>query len=157
MLHTVRDLVSKQFGTKEDPAARAKGVRLATAALMVEMVRADARVMGEEAAALHGLLARHFDIAPDECRALIAAAEREADAAVSLHGYTKLLNEVLSAGEKQRVLELLWKLAFADHELDRYEEHLVRKVADLLYVSHADLIRAKLAVQEAIQKAGGAG
>ena len=149
MLENLRDLVGKQLGAKDDPAARERGVRVATAVLMIEMVRADAQIMGEEAAALHGLLARHFKLAPDEVRGLVAAAEREADSAVSLHAFTKLLNGSLDAAEKSRVLELMWRVALADQKLDCYEEHLVRKVADLLYLPNTELVRTKLKVQGA--------
>lgn len=150
MLDSVRDLVCKQLGAKADAGARERGIRLATAALMIEMVRADAQIMGEEAAALHGLLARHFKLASDEVRGLVAAAEREADTAVSLYGFTKLLNESLDPAEKGRVLELMWRVALADQQLDRYEEHLVRKVADLLYLPNTELVRTKLKAQAAL-------
>ena len=152
MLDSLRDLVSKKLDAKQGPGAREHGVRLATAALLVEMVRADAQTLWEEATALHGLLGRHFKLAPEEVRGLIAAAEREADAAVSLHGYTKLMNDSLDAAEKAQVLELMWRVALADRKLDRYEEHLVRKVADLLYLPNTELVRTKLKVQEALAR-----
>ena len=84
----------------------------------------------------------------DESQQLVQAAEREADAAVSLHGFTKLLNESLTPPEKLDVLELMWRVALADRHLDKYEEHLVRKVADLLHVSHSEFVRTKLRVQD---------
>ncbi len=149
MLDSLRDLVRRQLGTKADPAARERGIRRATAALMVEMMRADAEILGEEAAALHGLLAHHFKLPPDEVRVLIAAAEREADAAVSLLDFTQLLNDTLDGSERAFVLELLWQIAFSDRKLDRYEEMLVRKVADLLYLPHSEVVRTKLKVLDA--------
>lgn len=152
MLDNLRDLVGKKLDAKGGPAAREQGIRLATAALLVEMVRADAQTLWEEATVLHGLLGRHFKLAPDEVRALVAAAEREADAAVSLHGFTKLMNDSLDAAEKAQVLELLWRMAFADHKLDRYEEHLVRKVADLLYLPNAELVRTRLKIEAALAR-----
>jgi len=149
MLGSLRDLVGKQLATREDTAARAYSVRLATAALLVEMVRADQEVGGEEAAALYAELGQHFGLRMDESQRLIAAAEREADAAVSLHQFTKLLNDALAPVEKLVVLELLWRVALADRNLDKHEEHLVRKVGDLLYVSQPDFVRIKLKVQDA--------
>jgi len=152
MLDSLRELVSKKLEAKQGPDAREHSVRLATAALLVEMVRADAQTLWEEATALHGLLGRHFKLAPDEVRGLIAAAEREADAAVSLHGYTKLMNDSLDAAEKAQVLELMWRVALADRKLNRYEEHLVRKVADLLHLPNSELVRTKLKVEEALAR-----
>ena len=129
---------------KRVPAAAS----VATAALLIEVMRADAKVEGEEAAALYAELGQHFRLRMDQSQALIAAAEREADAAVSLHGFTQLLNEALTPPEKLDVLELMWRVAHADRHLDKYEEHLVRKVADLLHVAHADFVRTKLRVQD---------
>lgn len=152
MLDSLRDLVSKKLDAKHGPDAREHSVRLATAALLVEMVRADTQTLWEEATALHGLLARHFKLSPDEVRGLIAAAEREADASVSLQGYTKLMNDSLDAADKAQVLELMWRMAFADRKLDKYEEHLVRKVADLLYLPNSELVRTRLKVEDALAR-----
>ena len=152
MLDRLRDLVRNRLGTQADPAARERGIRHATAALMVEMVRADAEILGEESAMLHALLARHFGLPTDEVRELIAAAEREADAAVSLLDFTQLLNDTLDGGERAHVLELLWQVAFVDQKLDRYEELLVRKVADLLYLPNSEVVRTKLKVQGALAR-----
>jgi uncharacterized tellurite resistance protein B-like protein len=124
-------------------------VRLATAALLVEVVRADEAVAGEEAAALYAELGQRFGLRMDESQRLIAAAEREADASVSLHQYTTLLNGALSPAEKLTMLELMWRVALADRVLDKHEEHLVRKVADLLHVPHAEVVRTKLRIQDA--------
>jgi uncharacterized tellurite resistance protein B-like protein len=148
MLASLRDLVGRKLDDVA-PGERNDAVRVATAALLIEVMRADASVAGEEAAALYAELGQHFKLRMDESQALIAAAEREADAAISLHGFTKLLNDALTQPEKLDVLELMWRVALADKHLDKYEEHLVRKVADLLYVSHADFVRTKLRVQDA--------
>lgn len=148
MFASLKDLVSRKL---EDaaPGERAEAVRVATAALLIEVMRADAKVAGEEAAALYAELGQHFRLRMDESQLLIAAAEREADLATSLHGFTSLLNQSLTPPEKLDLLELMWRVAHADHHLDKYEEHLVRKVADLLHVSHADFVRTKLRVQDA--------
>jgi len=150
MLDSLKVLVGRKL---EDaaPGERAEAVRVATAALLVEVMRADAKVKGEEAAALYAELGQHFKLRMDESQQLIAAAELEADAAISLHGFTKLLNEALTPPEKLDVLELMWRVALADRHLDKYEEHLVRKVADLLYVSHADFVRTKIRVQDSVR------
>lgn len=151
MLDSIRELVGRKLEAAA-PGGRQDAVRIATAALLVEMVRADAAVKGEEAATLYAALGQHFGLKLDESQRLIAAAEREADAAVSLHGFTELLNASLTPPEKIDVLELLWRVALADRHLDKYEEHLVRKVADLLHVAHSDFVRAKLRVQDGLQR-----
>ena len=119
---------------------------LATAALLVEMSRADHELAEEERALMLDVLGSHFGLPVDEARALLESAERESEHAVSLHEYTSLLNDSLEPAQKSRVLELLWQVAQADGRVDKYEEYLVRKVADLLYVPHGEFIRTKLSV-----------
>ena len=79
-----------------------------------------------------------------EIEDLINLAEKEIDHAVSLHDFTRLLNESFSKAEKINVIENLWHVAYADSILDKYEEYYIRKVADLLYISHSDYIQSKL-------------
>jgi uncharacterized tellurite resistance protein B-like protein len=93
-------------------------------------------------------LKQHFELDEDEALLLVQQAEQEADRAVTLQGFTRLLHEQLSVVEKHTVIEMCWRVAVADDHLDKHEDHLVRKLADLLYVSHADLIRIRNAVIE---------
>ena len=79
---------------------------------------------------------------------LVQAAEQEADYAVSLQSFTRELHENLTIKEKHVVIEMLWRVALADSQLDKYEDYLVRKVADLLYVPHQDLIRIRNRVSD---------
>ncbi len=69
---------------------------------------------------------------------------------MSLYEFTRLLNEQLSREERIRIVEMLWRVAFVDSVIDKYEEYYIRKIADLLYVSHRDYIKAKHRVSEQI-------
>ena len=146
MLELVQRLLERKAET--DPAARERMIRTATAALLVEMVRVDASVLGEEAEELHALLGRHFGLSADEAKSLVASAEREVDAAASLYAFVKQLNGVLDAGDKARVLEMLWRVALSDQQLHHFEETLVRKVGDLLKLSSNEVSRTKTKVQD---------
>ena len=77
-------------------------------------------------------------------------ASRTADHVGSLQAFTRRLHEALTYEEKQAIVEMLWKVALADSHLDKHEDHLVRKIADLLYVSHGDLIRIRNRVKDAL-------
>lgn len=125
------------------PERRAEAVRRATAVLLVEAIRADHDASPAERAALVALLQRHFGMAAADAEALVAEAERAADKAVSLYDFTRVLNEALDAAEKLGVVELLWRASLADGHLDRYEDHLVGKVAELLYVPRGDVVRLR--------------
>lgn len=118
-------------------------LRVATAVLLIEVTRADFRVDPEEQEHLRLLLKQHFDLSEDELDALIEQAESDADRLVSLQHVTRLINEHYDHAMKLRVIEMMWQLVYADGEKDHYEEHLMRQVADLLYISHAEFIRAR--------------
>lgn len=132
--------------TASDPEQREQ---LALAALLVEMARADFDEAEQEHAAITELLAEHFDLDADEAAALLQRAQDANDSAVCLFDFTRALHESLGAAEKQKVVRLLWQVALADQKLDRYEDYLVRKVADLLYVPDSDVIRIKHEVWQA--------
>ncbi len=88
-------------------------------------------------------LKQFFALDESEAKLLLAEARKEADHAVELQQFTRRLHEQLSMAEKHRVIEMLWEVAFADQHLDKHEDHLVGRLADLLYVSRSDLIRIR--------------
>ena len=123
---------------------REHGYHVATAALLVEMMRADYQVQPEEReAVLRALAAAFDDLSPEETRDLLARAEERADDATSLYEFTQHINRRLDHEQKAHVVELLWRVAYADGDLDKYEEHLVRRIADLIHVPHSVFIRMK--------------
>ncbi len=151
MLHAIKTFFQQHIDAEvHRPETREHGLRLATAALLMEMTRADFTRRPEELRMVASLVQGEFGLTGEETRELAELAEAEAHEAVSLYQFTGLINEHFSQEEKVRVVEMLWQVAYADRELDKYEESLVRKVAELLYVSHRDFIRAKHRVQEAL-------
>ncbi len=151
MLKALSELIDRALGTgpagADGPGAgtaqRRHGVELATAVLLVEVARADFEEDITSNTAVFDLLRTHFELSDDEARLLIEEARAEADHAASLQSFTRRLHECLAGEEKQRIIEMLWQVALADSVLDRHEDHLIRKVAGLLYVPHADLIRIR--------------
>ena len=133
----------------DDPGAREHALRVATALLLIEVARADyADDFAEDTAMLESL--KQFFALDDAAAALLLEEARTtADRAVELQQFTRRLHEQLSVAEKQRVVEMLWQVALADRRLDKHEDHLVRRIAELLYVSHSDLIRIRNRVRPA--------
>lgn len=125
------------------PEQRADAVRRATAVLLVEAIRADHEATEDEREALVALLQGHFGLTPADAAALVAEAEQAADKSISLYDFTRVLNDALDAVEKVGVVELLWRASLADGHLDRYEDYLVGKVAELLYVPRGDVVRVR--------------
>ena len=144
MLRELRQILNKTLaGTGEEDDDRDHAIRLSTATLLVEVVRADYDEDMAEGEAVFDLLRGFFDLPDDETRLLIREAEQEADHSVSLQSFTRVLHERLTLEEKRSVIEMLWRVAMADSRLDKHEDHLVRKVAGLLYIPHGDLIRIR--------------
>jgi uncharacterized tellurite resistance protein B-like protein len=118
-------------------------LRISTAALLVEVSRADFEQDASELAHMRQLLSQQFSLDDSALDELMDQAHQEADDLVSLQHITRLLNEQFDQAMKKRVIEMMWQVVFADGVKDHYEEHLIRQVADLLYVPHSDFIRAR--------------
>ena len=95
------------------------------------------------------LLRGKFGLAPDDAQKLVALAQEEARNASDYWQFTSIINKRFTQPQKVRVIELLWEVAYADAGLNAYEEHLIRKLADLLHISHGDYITAKLRARDA--------
>ena len=107
------------------------------------MSRADFEQDDSELAQMRQLLAKQFSLGDVELDELMDQAHQEADDLISLQHITRLLNEQFDQPMKKRVIEMMWQVVFADGVKDHYEEHLIRQVAELLYVPHSDFIRAR--------------
>lgn len=142
MLKSLKELFTARC-EPEQGQRKVADLRLAAAVLMVEVGIADSAIGGAERMVMEHTLRESFKLSPEEAGAIIHLAEQEADHAVSLHEFTSLLNKSLDAAEKRQLVEILWRVAFADKLVDKYEEYYIRKIADLLYVTHRDYIRAK--------------
>jgi uncharacterized tellurite resistance protein B-like protein len=110
---------------------------------MVDVARADHSFDESEFDSLLRLLESHFELSPDQAAALVNRAGEKADDMISLYEFTQLLHKHLDAREKARIVSLLWQIAYADGRLDKYEDSLVLKISDLLYVSRGRVRRLK--------------
>lgn len=120
--------------------------RLAAAVLLLEMEHADHSYDRAERVEIERQLQEFFGLNAEDVAALIESAQAQSDEAVSLHAFLRALNEGLDVRAKREVLEMLWRVAYADRYLDSHEEAFLRQIADLLYLPHREFIQAKLAV-----------
>lgn len=127
----------------ESGASRESALRLCTATLMVEIARADQDFDEEEFETLLNLIAAHFGLPMEEATQLANEASEVAEDAVSVHEFTKELHAHMSDEDKAAVVSLLWQVAYADGRLDKYEDSLVLKISDLLYVSRGKVMQLK--------------
>jgi len=147
MLNAIREFFEQHVAA--DPGDDDHAIQLATAALLVETVRLDGEIDADERAAAHRALRAKFGLVEEEAATLIRLAEDEAREATDYYQFTSLINQRFSAAQKERVIELMWRVAYADEALSAHEQHVVRKIADLLHVPHRAYIAAKLRARDA--------
>lgn len=127
----------------------ARALELACAALMLEVARADFNIDRSEREKIERLLGAHFDLTEEEIATLHADAAQRVDLATCLFEFTRTINDLASVETKRHLVFMMWQVALADEELSRYEEHVIRKVSDLLYLPHSDFIRARETARKA--------
>lgn len=145
MLVKIKEFFSVQLSIEENSDPQQQ-LQLAAAALLIELSRADYRRDREEQIAIETALKKSFSVTDEQLAALIELAEEENQQATSLYEFTKLVKDNYSAEQRFELVKMLWEVAIADGEISKYEDHLIRKIADLIYLPHSDFIRAKLAV-----------
>jgi len=149
MLTSIKQFFNSYLQTDNGCLADEKTLQLATAALLIELTKADFEFSKEERAAVIEALRNTFELDAVALDTLLKLADEEVKQASSLYQFTRLVNDHYEYDEKLRLIESMWQIAFADGDLDKYEEHLIRKVAELTYVAHNDFIRLKLAANQA--------
>jgi len=118
-------------------------LRLAVGALLLEMTHVDGEVWPTQRSAVEQSVRTCFDLTEEETAELLALAEAERAEATDYFQFTSLINRGYTPEQKEKLVETLWRVAYANEALHMYEEHLVRKVADLLHVPHGAFIAAK--------------
>jgi len=119
-------------------------LRLAIGALLLEMAHMDGELRPEQCEAVKAAVLNQFDLADGEAAEMLKLAEAERADATDYFQFTSLINGAYSPEQKVRLVEMLWRIAYANESLHKYEEYLVRKIAELLYVPHSAFIAAKL-------------
>lgn len=143
------DAIKNFFDAKIKSPARPGGreaqrhLRVATAALLIEMMNADFECTEEERRSIMSLLRDRFDLSSAEVDEIFSLAKQQVENAVSHYQFTSLIKDGFDYEQRVQLIELLWRVAYADATLQKYEEALVRKIADLIYVKHVDFIAAK--------------
>ena len=139
----VVEVISSPSTPETSTEDREAAIRMATAVLMIDVARADHVFEESEFDSVLNLVESHFELTPEETAELVNDAGSKAEDLVSLHEFTQLLHKHLNEDEKARIIALLWKVAHADGRLDKYEDSLVLKISDLLYVSRGRVMRLK--------------
>lgn len=115
--------------------------------LMIEVSIADQSIEESEIESLKKTLSEKFNIEQSEISSLIAKGKETQEESTSLYEFTRIINDDFSFQEKYDLIKSMWQIAFADGNIDKYEEYVIRKVSDLIYISHEDFIKAKMEVK----------
>jgi len=116
---------------------------LASAALLIEVMKMDGELKASEKKLLVERLVYHFKLSDEELALLTAEAEQKLEHSIDYHQFTQALNQQLSIPEKLALVESLWMMAAADGHIDAHENHLLRKIADLLHLRHSEVAAIK--------------
>ncbi len=151
MLKTLQDLFTSLLPPAAGSAAPRDehALQLATAVMLVEVMRADASFHADERAAVLAALREKFQLADDEAARLAELAEATAKGATDLFSFTSRINEHFEMPQKLRMVELMWTVAYADGHLSAHERHVLWRVADLLHVPQGAYVNARLRAQAA--------
>ena len=142
--------IKQLFATfdEQQPSIEQHDLKTAVAALLIEVMRADSKLDHNEQHTLTVTLKKYFNLTESEVDELTTNAVGSLDGAIDYFQFSKQINDHCSAAQRIEIIELLWRLAYADGEIDPQEEYVIRKVAGLLYVAHTDFIAAKLAATQ---------
>ena len=150
MIESIKSFFEKNLTKKEEeeaPSSAMSRVDLTCAALLVEVMNSDHELDEREHQEFMAVLQHSYNIAESDLEELIQLAKDEAFEATSLYEFTKLINDNYDYEQKVELIENMWRIAFSDKRLDKYEDHLIRKVSELIYVSHSDFIKTKIKVR----------
>jgi uncharacterized tellurite resistance protein B-like protein len=116
---------------------------LATCVLLIEVSKSDDKFDEAENNKIISILKNKFNLDDSQVNILLEIADNKNQEMISLYDWTSKINEVYKYNEKKALIRELWDVAFADGRIDKYEDHTIRKIADLIYVKHEDFMKAK--------------
>ena len=151
MMKTIQKFFDTRLSpTSDSPSRRTSDRRcqLATAVLLIEMTRADHKIKLEERQAVVDACGRVLDLTGEEIEEMVRLAEEQVRQSAPLYQFARLIDQEFSLEQKKLVIELMWRVAFADAEILAHEEYLVRKVSGQLHVPRTDFLDAKIKARD---------
>jgi len=143
MIKRLQAFFDRRLAPRENRGVSLQQLRIAAAALLVEVTRADHEVQAQELAQLRCMLTNFLELTNAEVDTVVELATGEVEAATSLYQFTRLINDHYSSSERLQLIYCMWRVAFADARMDKYEEHLIRRVSGLLHVADRDFVQAR--------------
>jgi len=150
MISVIKTFLKENFSTSANESVQSEQMLIQTAAavLFLEVMHADHEVDEREQIMVCKALEQSFEMSQASAKQLLQEVAQKVNDNVSLHHYTSVLNNSLAHEEKIKLVEHIWCIILADDYIDKYEEHLVRGISELLYLRHSEFIQVKLKVQD---------
>jgi uncharacterized tellurite resistance protein B-like protein len=146
MLNKIRQLFAKNADAPEQDQIATE--HLATAALLIEVMIIDGNLDDQELQSISQTLCEILDLTEAQVDELILLSREEVAEATSLYQFTREINNHFDLDGKMKLLTSMWRVAYADGHLDKHEEGIIRRVADLLHIRHNEYIRCKLEARD---------
>jgi len=143
MLSKIKDFFQENIAIEEkisDKVHNKNKVAIATCALLLEMAHTDDEFSGIEESEIKKIMQSEFGLSDNKMQEIINLSNEERKESLDLWQFTNLINESYSKEQKIQVIELIWRIIYADNKVDKYEEYLIRKLSYLLNVDHKDMI-----------------
>ena len=141
MINKIKEFFNKKTEEAEDNSHSV--LNIATAALLIEVMTIDGNMDQEEMDSVKSNLSKILELSDNEIQELIDLSQEEVSDATSLYQFTKEINANFELQQKLDLMTALWQVALADDYLDKYEESILRKIADLIHLRHSEYIECK--------------
>jgi len=148
MLNKISDFFNTLLSTDKTEAECTLSVEIACAVLLCEVMRADSVFTSNEQDELSAIITEQFNLTEQEVSSILEQAFELSENASDFYQFTSKLNQYYSLDERIKIVTLLWQVAYADGELANIEEHIIRKIADLLHLRHSEYIATKIAAEQ---------
>lgn len=148
MLNRITNFFNTLLNAHDKKAENSISIEIACAVLLCEVMRADSAFTENEQNELSRILTQQFNLTEQEVSTTLEQAFHLSENASDFYQFTSKLNEHYTLDYRIQIVTLLWQVAYADGELSNIEEHIIRKIADLLHLRHGEYIATKIAAQE---------
>lgn len=149
MIQKFKDFFTEQLQVNDENTDPQQALQRACAMLLMEVSRADFELVPSEKDKVISILQSLFDLSDATLAELVEYSETKSEEHTSMYPFTSLINEHYEYDQRVNLISLMWKVAYADGDLDKYEDSVIRKVSDLLYIRHSDFVKTKLAASDA--------
>ncbi len=148
MLDFFKEIFSNKNNKQQTETDDNKAIQIASCALFLELANADDDFSNDERKRIIELMKNNFKLSDEEIDKLFELSQQQINKSVSAYEFTEIINEKLNEEEKYEIVKNLWRLAYVDKKLDKYEDYYIRKISNNLHISNQDRIAAKLEVKK---------